>query len=293
MIVLLIVVLVLQVSKTSGLQCFDCTNSTSLSDCALIDANSYGHLGCLIEIEDPDDSGLRVRKISSFCPQTLPECSNLTVSKHVWLTFVWKMHDSKTKFIRKNPILRMWFECFHDKCNDPEYVQSLLTLNVSWNIPFASRAPRETVLSNTTCYVCSNQSEPFVCTGTQTCSHGCKVQGFRLNTNSAATRLLKIYNVEKWQPQCNDDLLDYQASSYSLNGYMINNLNEKQKNMAVEAYCVDDNCNEMYKVSEVFNTAEIHLQHQPWFSNHGSFEQKTTSLSVRCIALFLLYWLTF
>lgn len=246
--------------------CYDCPNPADPSTCSLIDSEAFGYLGCLIEFEDPLDTGLRIRRLSKFCPSNFTECLNLTVQKETWFTFVWKKHNPSTKELRKNPMVNIWYECFTDRCNDPEYIDSLMSVNVHWNTELFAKTSAE-VVSSKQCYVCSNQTTPFVCTSTNRCENGCKMQGYRIDTNPVASRLLTLYHVRYWQPQCNDDLTDYQASNYSFNGYVINNLNAKRRNIAIEAYCSRDNCNHLDTISAFMNNISITFVSEPWFSS--------------------------
>ena len=264
--------------------CYECSNPMDLSTCSLINSEKFGNLGCLIEFEDPDDIGLRVRRITKFCPSNFTECSNLMEEKNTWLTLVWKMHNSNTKQLRKNPILSMWYECFGDKCNSPEYVESLMSINVSWNTQLlAMKSAKAT--SSTQCYTCSNQTIPFVCTGLGICENGCKMQGYRIGTNPVASRLLTIFDVRYWQPQCNHDLKEYQSSAYSLNGYVINNLNDKNRNVAIEAYCSRDECNRLDTISKFMNNISIVFQSEPWFSTGIGTKQTVLSIFVHAISI--------
>ena len=252
--------------------CYDCPNPTDRSNCSLIDSERFGQLGCLIEFEDPDDTGLKIRRLSKFCPNNFGECSNLIVEKNTWLTFVWKRHNFTTKQLRKNPIVNMWYECFTDRCNNPEYVESLMSVNISWNTQLFDMSSVNDA-SSTQCYTCSNQTIPFVCTGSNTCEDGCKMQGYRIGTNPVASRLLTLFNVRYWQPHCNFDLKEYQSSDYSLNGYVINNLNAKRQNIAIEAYCSYDNCNHLNIISAFMNNISITFQSEPWFSGIDGMKQ--------------------
>lgn len=275
------------VTPNMATMCYDCPNATDRSNCSLIDSDQIGHLGCLIEFEDPDDTGLKIRRLSKFCPTNFTECSSLIVEKNTWLTFVWKMHSSNTKQLRKNPIVNMWYECFTDRCNNPEYIESLMSVNISWNtqlfdMPSAKETP------STQCYTCSNQTIPFVCTGSNICENGCKMQGYRIGANPVASRLLTLFNVRYWQPQCNFDLKEHQSSDYSLNGYVINNLNAKRRNIAIEAYCSRDNCNHLDIISEFINNISITFQREPWFSGVEGMKQTVQFIFVHLIIIFLL-----
>ena len=183
----------------------------------------------------------------------------------------------------------MWYECFGDRCNRPDYVQSLLTLNVSWDTELLE-SKSEAKAVDTQCYACSNQSAPFVCTGIDTCDNGCKMQGYRLGAYPVASRLLTLYNVRYWQPKCNDDLKAYQTIDYSLNGYVINNLNKKTRNMAIEAYCSHDRCNPLTIVSELINTVSIGFRSEPWLSSDSCVTLTSQSLIVFST---ILTWLLF
>ena len=281
--------LLLLIPTTAATICYECASSTDLKNCSLIDSQQFDNLGCLIEFEDPDDTGLRVRRIKTFCPNNFTECQSLLDEKSTWLTFVWKTHNPKTKQLRKNPILSMWYECFNDRCNRPEYVQSLMTLNVSWNTEVLERKSSAKVVE-TQCYTCSNQTVPFVCTDIDTCDNGCKMQGYRLGANPVASRLLTLLNVKYWQPKCNDDLKEYQTIDYSINGYVINNLNKQTRNIAIEAYCSHDRCNSLSIVSALMNTTSIHFQSEPWLSPN-----RCMTLTARNVVLFyaLLTWHAF
>lgn len=280
------------ISITSAAICYECSSPINSSNCSLIDSTTFNALGCLIEFEDPDDTGLRVRRITKFCPNNFTECKNLVIEKSTWLTFVWKMHNPNTKQPRKNPILNMWYECFHDKCNNPEYIKSLVSVNVRWNVELLENKSIKEPL-NTQCYTCNNQTIPFVCTSLNTCENGCKMQGYRISTNPVASRLLTIFNVRYWQPQCNYDLKEYQSSNYSINGYIINNLNSKNQNMAIEAYCLRDNCNQLDVISEIMNNVSISFESEPWFPSNDGMKQtvETTflhSISALIIAKFII-----
>lgn len=282
--VFVVALLSLKIESVYSAICYECSNPKDLSTCNFVDSSAFGNLGCLIELEDEDDTGFKINKITRFCPSNFTECSNLAAENNTWLSFVWKMHNTTTSTIRlrKNPVMKMWFECFHDKCNNPEYIESLKSVAVTWKI--------ENELDNVTisndslqCYTCQNLSEPFVCTGSRSCSNSCKMQGFRLNTNPVASRLFNLYNVNFWQPQCNNDFILPNLIDYSINGYFVYNLNNKTRNTAVEAYCKSDNCNQLYHISGLMNDVSIKFDNEPW-SNQNS----ATKVFSNCLILTIL-----
>ena len=270
--------------------CYECPNPSDTSNCSLINSDIGGRLGCLIEFEDANDTGLTVSRITQFCPTSLVECVHLSQEKNFWLTFVWKMHQQNTKQLRKNPIMKMWYECFHDRCNSPDFIQSLKTVTIHWDTQQLNMQ-QSTLSTSTKCFVCGNQTVPFVCTSSHSCENGCKMQGYRINANPYATRLLSIYDVKYWQPKCNDDLLDYQSANISLNGYLINNLNTSHRNLAIEVYCSHDECNRLDLLSGFMNTVSIKFQDQPWLSSAPSIRQISSITFLVCIAIKLSIWL--
>jgi hypothetical protein len=270
---------------TDATICYDCPSTGNFNECSLVESEMVGHLGCLIEFEDPEDTGLRVRRINTFCPKNFSECPNLLDEKHTWLTFMWKMHNSSTKQIRKNPISNMWYECFHDKCNSPDFIKSLMMVNVSWSTQILNMKSTKETLS-TQCYTCSNETVPFICQQLGRCENGCKMQGYRISTNPVASRLLDKFNVRYCQPQCNHDLGEYQSSDYSINGYMINNLNQRSRNIAIEAYCLHDKCNPLNVISELMDNASLDFESEPWFYTNRGTQQAVQHVSLNFATLF-------
>lgn len=208
--------------------CYECLDGAS--NCTLIETTDTGYLGCLIEFDNEDGNELKVAKVGKFCPDSYPECQSLIIDKHYWLTFIWEMHNPNL-LARKIPIKKMWYECLEDKCNNPEYISNLKSVLVEWessiiDLPSRSAGPQKN------CFDCEKQNVSHDCEVSVSCNSTnelCKTQGYLVDTNPFATRLFLHYNVRFWQSKCETLAENTNLIDYSITGYLINNLNTKEK----------------------------------------------------------------
>lgn len=270
--------------------CYECPDVKNLSSCYLFNSQLYGNLGCLIEFQNIDDNNqLEISRITKFCPTTINECNVVNDEKDVWLTIAWKMRNNKDFTLRKNPIEKMWYECFTDKCNDPTYIASLLSTKVTWNTALLMKEPKHSKLNS--CLSCSKQTSEYNCEIKANCNQKnniCKMQGYLLNANPVGSRIITLNDVRYWQSKCDELNLTQADQMFSINGYMINNLSKKKRNIAIEAYCLYDECNSLDKIGKLAETVKVELIEEPWFPINNTSKNMLINIQLIIILIILI-----